>query len=259
MSEVFRFTGSLDDPATDQLWALGCEGLWQDGAEVVASFPEKLELPLDGTWEAPDDEDYLQRYFESLRPVYLEHLVIAPTHAEVTLHAGQKPLWLDPGMAFGTGHHETTRLALSALESLNLTAKDILDVGAGSGILAIAADLLGAKSSHGVDIDAETLPVAEVNTKLNRVRATFAFGTLQDEPEGCADVVVANLFAELHVILAGEYRRVVREDGRLFVTGILVEKLDSVHEALTPLFTVTDTVTDGEWALVKAVPRAGAA
>ena len=255
MSEVFRFTGSLDDPETDQLWAFGCGGLWQDGAEVVASFPERLELPLEGTWEKPDGEDYLQRYYKSLQPVHLEHLVIAPTHAEVTLQAGQKPLWLDPGMAFGTGHHETTRLALQALESLDLQNKDVLDVGAGSGILAIAADLLGAKSSHGVDIDAGTLPVAEVNTKLNRARATFVFGTLQDEPKHSADVVVANLFAELHVILASEYRRAIREDGQLLVTGILVEKLESVHEALAPSFVTTDTVIDGEWALVKAIPK----
>ena len=255
MSEVFRFTGSLDDPATDQLWEFGCEGLWQDGAEVVASFPERLELPVDGTWEAPDEEDYLQRYFESLQPVYLTHLVIAPTHTEVTLKAGQKPLWLDPGMAFGTGHHETTRLALRALESLDLQNKDVLDVGAGSGILTIAADLLGAKSSHGVDIDAETLPVAEMNNRLNRARATFAFGTLQDEPEHSADVVVANLFAELHVTLAGEYRRVIRAEGQLLVTGILVERLESVHEVLAPSFVITDTAIDGEWALVKAIPK----
>ena len=259
MSEVFRFTGSLDDPATDQLWEFGCEGLWQDGAEVVASFPTRLELPLVGRWEEPDGEDYLQRYFESLQPVHLTHLVVAPTHTDVTLSAGQKPLWLDPGMAFGTGHHETTRLALSALESLDLTNKDVLDVGAGSGILTIAADLLGAKNSHGVDIDPETLPVAETNAKLNRARATFAFGTLQDEPEQGADVVVANLFAELHVILASEYRRAIREEGRLLVTGILVEKLDSVCEALTPLFNLTGTVTDGEWALVAALPKTGEA
>ena len=256
MSEVFRFAGSLDDPETDQLWALGCEGLWQDGAEVVASFPERLELPLNGKWESDDGEDYLQNYYETLQPVYLEHLVIAPTHAEVTLVVGQKPLWLDPGMAFGTGHHETTRLALSALESLDLTDKDVLDVGAGSGILTVAADLLGAKSARGVDIDPDTLPVAEVNNRLNRARAVFAFGTLQDEPDHSADVVVANLFAELHVILVNEYRRVIRAEGQLLVTGILVEKLESVQAALATAFDLTDTVTDGEWVLVKATVKA---
>ena len=229
--------------------------MWQDGEDIVAYFSAPLELPFVGVWEALEAQDYIERYYAELQPVYLSTLVVAPTHSEVMLTGGQKVLWLDPGMAFGTGHHETTRLALRELERLELGGKHVLDVGAGSGILAIAADLLGAAAAHGLDTDPDTLPVAEANRALNRSRATFALGTVQDAPASSADVVVANLFAELHVELCGEYRRVLKPGGNLIVTGILHDKLPAVEAALTACFEVGAVVTDGEWALLTATPR----
>ena len=256
MSEAFRIKGTIEALETqlNTLWALGCEGVWQDGDEVVVYFARRLELPINGRWESIDDDAYIKRYYAELKPVYLDKLVIAPTHKEVLLKAGQKPLWLDPGMAFGTGHHETTKLALQALESIDLFKKDVLDVGAGSGILAIAADLLGAASVQGIDNDPETLAVAEENRELNRSRATFAIGTVQDLALESADVVAANLFAELHVQLISEYRRVLRPNGWLFVTGIMNEKLEMVLKALTPHFKVDRVIQEGEWSLVGATP-----
>lgn len=256
MSEAFRIKGTIETLETqiDTLWASGCEGVWQDDDEVVAYFAERLDLPLDGRWESVRDDAYVERYYADLKPVYLDKLVVAPTHTEVLLKAGQKPLWLDPGMAFGTGHHETTKLALQALESIDLFGKDVLDVGAGSGILAIAADLLGAAKAHGFDNDPETLAVAEENRVLNRSRATFAIGTVQDEASASADVVAANLFAELHVQLISEYGRVLRPNGWLFVTGIMNEKLERVLAALTPQFKVDRIIQEGEWSLVGATP-----
>ncbi len=256
MTVAFRMTGRLEarDADTDLLWRLGCEGLWQDGLDIVAYFPAPLELPFTGVWETLEPQDYAERYYAELQPVYLSTLVVAPTHSAVTLSGGQKVLWLDPGMAFGTGHHETTRLALRELERLELAHKRVLDVGAGSGILAIAADLLGASSAHGLDTDPDTLAVAEANRDLNRSRATFAVGSLQNAPATSADVLVANLFAELHVQLCGEYRRALAPQGVLVVTGILHDKLPAVEAALTTCFEVGAVVTDGEWALLTATP-----
>lgn len=253
MSAAFRFKGDLEtDPDLGLLWDVGCEALWQDGGEVVAYFPEKRDLPLEGNWESVATDDYLERYYTELEPVYLETLVVTPTHTEVSLRAGQKALWLDPGMAFGTGHHETTKLALEALEGLDLFGKEVLDVGAGSGILAIAADALGAARAHGVDNDPDTLIVAEENRRLNRSTATFSVGTVEDSAASSYDVIVANLFAELHVQLLSEYRRVLRPGGLLIVTGIMREKLAQVETALKTEFVVTKTKTDGEWSLVAA-------
>ncbi len=252
MSRAFRISGVLEtrEADLDLLWAYGCQGLWQDGLEVVAYFPAHLDLPVKGVWEAADDTDYLARYYAELKPVRLGTLVVAPTHKPLELSPRQKPLWLDPGMAFGTGHHETTRLALSALEGADLADKDVLDLGAGSGILTIAADLLGAASARGLDTDPDTLPVARANARLNRSRAFFALGSLEDEAASSAEVIVANLFAELHAGLVPQYRRVLHPDGRLYLTGILAEKLEPVESALNEAFRVTETHRDGDWLLL---------
>ncbi len=249
MSEAFRTRGLLESHEATLLWDYGCQGVWQDGKDLVAYFETRLDLPLVGTWETIDDELYIKQYYDTLQPIYLTKLVVAPTHTEVTLKAPQKVIWLDPGMAFGTGHHETTRMALEELEKLELTNKFVLDVGTGSGILAMAADFLGA-TAHGIDIDVATIPVAEENKRLNKSRATFAEGTLEGISEDSADIIVGNLFAELHVILALHYARVLRKDGTLIITGILTEKSDKVKEAVAHYFEITETRVLNEWTLI---------
>ena len=254
MSVAFRLPGSLESREAELalLWAYGCHGLWQDEDSVLAYFDAPKELPLAGCWEGADDTDYLARYYAELQPVRLSRLVVAPTHGPLQLEPGQKVLWLDPGMAFGTGHHETTRLALQALEQSELAGLELLDVGAGSGILSIAADLLGAASARGLDIDPDTVPVARANARLNLSRARFELGRLQDEAADSADVVLANLFAELHVLLAAEYRRVLRPGGTLYATGILAEKQKLVEAALAPHFQLLELRPGREWLLLAA-------
>jgi ribosomal protein L11 methyltransferase len=249
VSEAFRTRGTLEGLESTLLWDYGCQGVWQDGEELVAYFEKRLDLPLEGSWETADDEHYVKEYYETLQPIYLEKLVVAPTHTEVTLKAPQKVIWLDPGMAFGTGHHETTRMALKELEKLELANKTVLDVGSGSGILTIASDFLGA-NSQGIDIDAATVLVAQENAKLNHSRATFAEGTLEKVPDNSADVIVGNLFAELHTILAFHYARVLRDNGVLLVTGILSEKSEKVKEALAYFFEIIREQTVNEWTLL---------
>jgi ribosomal protein L11 methyltransferase len=251
VSEAFRTRGTLESHEATLLWDYGCQGVWQDGEDLVAYFETRVDLPLTGTWETTDDALYIKQYYDTLQPIYLNKLVVAPTHTEVTLKAPQKVIWLDPGMAFGTGHHETTRMALEELEKLELSNKTVLDVGTGSGILAMAADFLGA-AAHGIDIDAATIPVAEENKLLNKSRSTFAEGTLEAVPDNSADVIVANLFAELHVILALHYARVLRQDGILIVTGILSEKSEKVTEALAHYFDITEARVLNEWTLLTA-------
>jgi ribosomal protein L11 methyltransferase len=248
VSEAFRTKGTLEGLESTLLWDYGCQGVWQDGEDLVAYFEKRLELPLEGFWETTDDQFYIKQYYETLQPIYLEKLVVAPTHTEVTLKAPQKVIWLDPGMAFGTGHHETTRMALEALEKLELMGKTVLDVGSGSGILAMAADFLGAVA-RGIDVDAATLPVAQDNKKLNGSKAMFEEGTLEGISEQSADVIIANLFAELHIILAGHYSRVLRKDGTLIITGILSEKSEMVREALNTYFEIAETHELNEWIL----------
>lgn len=252
--------GSLEglEAETALLWAWGCEGIVEEGDEVVAYFSEAVELPLPGHWESVDETDWVAAYYAELQPVVLERLIVAPTHCEVATTPGQRVIRLDPGLAFGTGHHETTRLALSALSGLELSNKRVLDVGTGSGILAIAADLSGACEAVGLDIDPATLSVAEENRALNRSRAFFAVGTLDSTfAAKSVDVLVANLYAELHVTLLPDYARVLAPGGVLLITGILGERLESVLEALPPHFADASTEKDGEWTLVRAVRGPG--
>ena len=253
MSAAFRMN-EASEAERELLWENGCQGILEEASAVVAYFANPTELPLQGTWESADSTDYVAQYYDTLEPIYLQKLVVAPTHRDVTLKAGQKPLWLDPGMAFGSGHHETTRMALEALEGLELLGKSVLDVGAGSGILAIAAALLGA-DAQGVDNDPLTLEVAEANARLNGVTPSFRLGTLEGKPRAFTDVLVANLFAELHVLLAPLYAEHLRPAGRLIITGIVLEKTPSVTTAIKPYFEAINTVTDGEWALLSAMRK----
>lgn len=250
--KALRFAGVLeeDPPEVALAWEHGCRGLVQEGSEIVAYFDAQIELPIEGRWERVDEVDYLERYFSELRPVDVGPLVIAPTHAPVTLTAGQKPLWLDPGMAFGTGHHETTRLVLLALGRLGATGKRVLDVGSGSGILAIAADLLGADGAQGIDNDLATISVAQANAVLNRSRAEFRFATLA-EVSTTWDVLVANLFAELHAQLLADYVRVTKPGASVLLSGIAEDKLDVVLAAVPEALTLTEQRADGPWYLLE--------
>ncbi len=248
---AFRTDGRLDhsDPISDLLWDHGCVGILEDRTDLVAYFPSKRPLPLDGRWEQPDDTDYLAAYFASLKPIRLDGLVIAPTHRKVRLTVGEKVLWLDPGMAFGSGHHETTQLALGALAALDLRGRRVLDVGSGSGILAIAADLMGAAQAEGLDIDAATIAVAEANAEMNRSRATFRAGELDASYVSASiDILVANLYAELHLELLPRYAQVLSRGGAVLLTGILAAKSDMVRRAVAPLV-VRHVVQTGDWVL----------
>lgn len=254
----FRFVADLsaDPPEVAELWALQCRGMQQEDDEVVAWFDEERPLPIDGVWEDEDGTDWVAAYLADLGPVRLDTLIVAPTHAEVVVRAGERVLWLDPGMAFGTGHHETTRMALAALERSDPRGRRVLDVGSGSGILAIAADLLGAREALGVDVDEATLPVARENAGLNRSRATFVHGSVEAAGGAPWDVLVANLYAELHARLLPAYADRLAPGGRALLTGILDERLPLVDAAIDDAsLSRVATHADGAWQLVELVRR----
>jgi ribosomal protein L11 methyltransferase len=254
---AFHLPGSFEsrDAETLLLWEAGCRGLEERDGAVIAYFDEQVELPLAGEWRGVDEVDWLAKYYAELKPLRSGRLLVSPTHCLVEAGPGERLLRLDPGMAFGTGHHLTTQLALRALEALELAGKAVLDVGSGSGILAIAADLLGAEDALGIDIDPATVSVARSNRALNRSAARFREGVLDSGvADASADVVVANLFAELHAELAPDYRRVLRPGGVLLATGILEARLGLVLNALGEHFSEVASEPQDGWALVTARP-----
>ena len=218
---MYQLRGSLEslDYLTPALWDAGCTGLEERGDNLIAYFNERCELPFDGAWLEADDTDWLAAYRASLHPVTIGRVTINPTGTALELNANQIVIDLEPGLAFGTGQHETTRLAIDALQRLELHGKRVLDVGAGSGILGIVAQKLGA-TVIGVDNDPSTVQVAQDNATRNFSSATFQAGTLETIV-GTFDVLVCNLFAELHDALMAQYRDHLEPDGVLLMTGIL--------------------------------------
>lgn len=263
---VYHLPGTFEtrEPHLDLLWEAGATGLEERAGLIRAYFDQQTHLPAeiqDGEWKSEADQDWQAEFKRTLRPVQAGKITIVAPWQTAEVASGQIPLVIEPGMAFGTGHHATTRMAVEALGQLALNEMRVLDVGTGSGVLAIAAALLGAKYALGVDIDPLTIPIARENAEVNGVSSTqaqFKEGTLgiSDLPElenETFDVLVANLYAELHDLLAGEYAAQLRPAGPLILTGILTSKLALVRTALEREgFTGVQVREDGDWALITA-------
>src|SRR3954470_18960492 len=186
-------------------------------------------------------------------------LVIRPTWRRHRRRPDDVVLALDPGMAFGTGLHPTTRLCLAGIERLSdrgaVQGARVLDVGCGSGILAIAAVRLGAASAFGVDTDPIAIEATAANARRNSVvrRVHVREGSL---PSGqpAFDVVLANLIAGVLVPLAGPLRDELRPGGRLLASGIFVDREAEVAAAFVAAgLTVTGRSAEGDWVALEAV------
>lgn len=272
---VYRLPGTLDDDhLTAPLWDAGATGLEERQGFLRAYF--EAQIPLEdspglagGEWLTEPDRDWQADWKLGLKPVQAGRVTVVPSWLADEVPAGQVRLIIEPGMAFGTGHHATTRMAIEALSDLDLHGRAVLDVGTGSGVLAMAASLLGAQSALGLDIDPLTIPVAFENAELNGFvkgrsglthpqggQLDFAEGTLSGEEYDDPDrygVLVANLYAELHDLLAADYREAMREGAPLILTGILEGKLPLVRAALEREgFGDVQERLDGEWALITA-------
>jgi ribosomal protein L11 methyltransferase len=150
-------------------------------------------------------------------------------------------------MGFGTGHHATTRLCLAALQTINLRDAFVLDVGTGSGLLAIAAVKLGATRALGIDDDPDAIAAATENLAFNGVtNVEFAVSDLMKEDLPPAEVVVANLTGALVVRAAGRLLRAVRPGGVLIISGVLATEGGEVRQAFANQSFVTD-VQEDEW------------
>ena len=262
------------DEASALLFELGAEGveerdegtLAKNAASgkvtLVASFSTRqdaeeaileLDKELSPRYEEIVGDAWRDAWKEHYRPfVIAPGLVIRPPWEKYDAKPGEQVLELEPGRAFGTGLHETTRLVAQAIQkySSEVTGKTVLDVGCGSGILALAAIVLGAERAVAVDVDQEAVDVTNENAQRNNLSAKIEASTTElADLHFMAPVVVANIEAKVLIPIAPVLERHVLPGGLLLLSGILVPQKDDVRNAY-PDMELLEAPDLGEWTLL---------
>lgn len=203
------------------------------------------------------EEDWMNNWKQYFHPIPVgEKLLIRPVWEEAYDAGDRVVLHLEPGIAFGTGTHETTRLCLELLERAVFPGAEVLDVGCGSGILSVAALLLGAKRAVGVDIDALAVKTAGENAAINGVqdRFTAICGNLTDQVTGEFHVVVANIVADVVIDLIDKICAYLAPGAVFLMSGIIDDRLPDVKKALAGKFSITEEREERGWVALAAVP-----
>lgn len=231
-----------------------------DGEEKIA---EELEAAIKENFPGAavnvtieDDSQWKDKWKEFFKPAAItEHLIVKPTWDDYSAGCGEKVIEIDPGMAFGTGTHETTSLCLKMIEKYMKKGQTLLDVGCGSGILSIGAALLGASKVLAVDIDPEAVKVSKENVALNGCsdEVEVRYGNLVEGIDFKADVVAANLMADLVMILSSHVSDHMKKGGVYISSGILIEKEEQVAKAISDCgFRIIEIMEDGMWCAIAA-------
>ncbi|MBQ8944392.1 MAG: 50S ribosomal protein L11 methyltransferase [Clostridia bacterium] len=200
-------------------------------------------------------ENNWKKYFKPM-PVG-EKLLIRPVWEDEFDAQGRAVLHLEPGLAFGSGTHDTTRLCLEALEKYAGSGKTVLDVGCGSGILSIAAMLLGCESAQGVDIDALAVKTAvenAVGNGFNEPQVKYVQGNLTDKINGKFDIILANIVADIVIRLCEDVKKYMNPGAVFITSGIILPREDEVLAAFERCgLTVTERRESGGWLCFETV------
>ena len=212
LGQLMEQTGFINDVEIDQLQDQDWETAWLDQYQPIEITPQLWVYPV---WETPP---------ESIDTV----------------------IRIDPGMAFGTGTHETTRLCMQVLAGLDVHAGTVIDYGCGSGILGITALKLGASRAVGVDIDPKAEIVSRENALINGVASRFAIQSAAETGGQTSDIVIANILAYALIDLAPALTKLVKPEGVIVLSGILAHQVDDVIAAYRPYF-VFERFEESEW------------
>ena len=214
-----------------------------------AAHPEWGSLLLDT--KNVQDEDWNDVWKKYYKPFYAgKHIVIRPSWESFNPSPGDKVINLDPGMAFGSGTHETTGMCISLLEEIITGHESVIDVGTGSGILAIAAALCGAGNILAVDIDPDAVRVAKENVLLNHVedRVSVLQGDLLKQVNAVCDICVANIISDIIISFAAPLKAHIRPGGLFLCSGIVRQRAQEVRNALEDAgYDVLREEHRGEW------------
>ena len=245
-----------------QLFKLGCCGIVEedisDGVRLTAYFEtvqneaeiRRALMPVKCRFEQVPDKDWTLAWRSFFQPVYpTPRMAICPPWDRVPDPPGGFAIAIDPQMAFGTGHHETTRLVLLGLEKKITSGDRVLDVGTGSGILSIAAVKLGASEVVAVDIEADAIENARSNCILNGVDTKVVLGQYSvDRVSGVFDVGAANIISSILLPIIPELAKRLQSGGYAILGGILDREREAFCAVLDRANLVLDEMLeDGEW------------
>jgi ribosomal protein L11 methyltransferase len=238
----------------DALERAGLLGMAEvEGRAVISLREHRDDLGVAGRWEEVADEDWSATWRAGLDAVRVGPLVVTPPW----LPHDDDAIVIDPGQAFGTGHHETTTGCLAALAALDLAGRSVLDVGTGTGVLAIAADRLGAGRVVAVEIDPVAVAIARQNIALNAAEVEVLHGSASAAAGGF-DVVVANLDTATVTALAGDLAQRLAPAGALIASGVSIERAGEAVAALAAAGLAVEASPGTEWVVLRGVHADGA-
>ncbi|HHW56228.1 MAG TPA: 50S ribosomal protein L11 methyltransferase [Clostridia bacterium] len=199
-----------------------------------------------------DEADWETNWKQYYKPLKIgKKIVIKPSWEEYISQGEETIIELDPGMAFGTGTHETTKMCLEFLEEIVNPESIVFDVGCGSGILSIASAKLGAKEVYAADVDEVSVEVAVQNAKLNNLHNVKVFKSdLLEKFEGKADIIVANIIADAIIKLSSKVPDYLKEKGLFLVSGIIKSRCEEILQEIEKFFEVLKIRKEGEWCAI---------
>ncbi len=244
-------------PLWQQVLVTGLFEEYHDLSRVEQYFVQHIDASQN--WqlkiERLEDQIWERVWLENFQPIkFGDNLWVCSTEHEVP-EANAQILRLDPGLAFGTGTHPTTALCLEWLANNALDDQEIIDFGCGSGILAIAALLLGAKHAIGIDIDPQALISTNSNAEQNNVLDRIHVYDAKHYPRNAQAIVIANILAEPLIMLSDEISSLVRANGHLLLSGILSEQADQVMQAYQHQFIFDSPVIQDDWVCLHAIKK----
>lgn len=251
---IFGEPGEPIDERWEESLLIGLFNQEQKVAQIIKAACKELKLPqYPITIEAVPEQDWVRLTQAQFDPIQIsKRLWVTPTWHEVTDPEAIN-LKLDPGLAFGTGSHPTTRLCLEWLDVHLLKEVSVLDYGCGSGILAIAALKLGAKSALGIDIDTQAIEASHSNAIQNKVKATF---TSPDQaPIGQFDVVLANILANPLRLLGQMLAERTQAGGTIVLSGILEEQATELADIYQQWFKMNEPIFLDGWTCLTGTKR----
>ncbi len=201
-----------------------------------------------------EEKNWNEEWEKNFDPVIVDHrcAIRAPFHEQ--FRNMEYVITISPKMAFGTGHHETTSLMVSALLNMDVKGKTVLDMGCGTGVLGITAAVIGAKEVVGVDIDKWAFENALENAALNNVNMEVLLGSVEQIPDKKFDLILANINRNILIEQAPFYKKSLKYTGRLFLSGILIDDIELVEETFVDIgLTSINHSALGKWQMLEFV------